>query len=215
MEDWKQIYKNEGVVQAKPSKQVIELVPIFKQEGIEKILDLGCGTGRHVRYLALQGFRVFGVDYSIEAIEKAKSLTNGIQNIELAQSPMSSIPYNDSFFDAIVCSQVIQHGLKDERDRAFNEIRRTLKSNGLLFLRTTSRNHKVYGRGEQIEPHTFVNIPELPDGKTPHHYFSEEELRSYLAEFDILSLKHHSFPPEPNSFWKYGLEEWALLGKKR
>lgn len=215
MDDWEQIYKTEGVVQAKPSKQVVELVPIFKQEGIEKILDLGCGTGRHVQYLALQGFNVFGTDYSIEAIQKAKSLTNEMRNIELIQSQMSSIPYKDSFFDAIICSQVIQHGLKEERDGAFNEIKRTLRTNGLLFLRTTSRNHKVYGSGEQIEPHTFVNIPELPDGKTPHHYFSEDELKSYLSEFDIISLKHHSFPPEPNAFWKHGLEEWAFLGRKK
>ncbi|MBU1199124.1 MAG: class I SAM-dependent methyltransferase [Nanoarchaeota archaeon] len=215
MADWKEIYREQGTVQANPSKQIVKLVPLLKREGIEKVLDLGCGTGRHVKYLALAGFYVVGTDYSNDAIAEAKRLVAGLSNIELIQSEMSHIPYEDSFFDAVICSHVVQHGLRSDRDKSFYEMWRVLRPNGLLFLRTTSRKHRVYGKGKEIEPDTFINISELPDGDTPHHYFSDEELRKCLSGFDIVYLEHHSFPPEPNDFWKHGLEEWVLLGKKR
>lgn len=40
------------------------------------ILDLGCGAGRHSRYLASMGFDVTGVDLSVESISRAKQSEN-------------------------------------------------------------------------------------------------------------------------------------------
>lgn len=37
-----------------------------------RVLDLGCGTGKHSIYLAQQGFTVVGVDFSTKAIELAR-----------------------------------------------------------------------------------------------------------------------------------------------
>ena len=142
------------------------LVPFFKKEGIEKILDLGCGTGRHVVYLAQQGFYVVGIDFSADALAEAKLVTQGQINVNLVQARISEIPYDDNFFDAIICSHVIQHALKSERDKAFSEMNRTLKQRGLIFLRVPSRNHAAYGTGREIEPNTYIEIPGLPDGDT-------------------------------------------------
>lgn len=214
MKEWKQIYESNGPVQTEPSEQVIKLAPIFRNEDVKRILDHGCGTGRHVKYLAEQGFFVVGTDYSFDALDIAEESVKGL-NAELIQSEMDSIPYSDGYFDAVISNHTVQHALKDQIDRAFYEISRTLKNKGLLFLRTVSRKHKVYGKGNEIEPHTFADAEELPDGKSPHHYFSEEEVRGYLDRFDIINLEHHSFPPDPNGYFKHGLEEWAVLARKK
>jgi len=214
MKDWEQIYKEEGPVQIEPSEKIVNLVDFFKKEKVKKILDHGCGTGRHVKYLAEQGFNVIGTDYSEKALQHAKLLTSGLDNVELIQTDMDSIPYKDGVFDAIISNHVIQHALKAKMDKTFYEIERALKDNGLLFMSTISRKHRVYGKGWQIEAHTFIDIPELPDGKTPHHYFSEEELRKYLSRYEIIKLEHNSYPPDPDGFWKHGLEEWVLLARK-
>ena len=41
------------------------------REEKSRILDLGCGTGEHSRFLAEQGFEVLGVDSSLSMLEKA------------------------------------------------------------------------------------------------------------------------------------------------
>ena len=212
MKDWKQIYKSEGSIQNEPSQQIIELVPLFKKEGVKKVLDHGCGTGRHVKYLLEQGFKVVGTDHSEIALKYAKELTVGLNNVDFIKTEMDDIPYEDEYFDAVICSHVIQHGLSEKRDKAFYEMVRVLKSNGLLFLRTISREHKGDDGGKEVEPWTFVDIPELKDGKNPHHYFSEEELKRYLDGFEIISLRHsHS---GSNLNFGHSFDEWVILAKK-
>ncbi len=212
MADWDQIYQNEGPVQTKPSEQIITLVPLFQKEGVRRILDHGCGTGRHTKYLACQGFYVVGTDYSETALLYARELTSGMNNVELVQSDMDSIPYAAGYFDATVSNHTIQHSAKEQRDGAFQEIERTLRPKGLLFLRTVSRMHMACGTGRQIEPYTFVDMPDMPDGATPHHYFSEEEIRGYMERFKVLSLEHRSLPS--SEFFKLGVEEWVVLARK-
>lgn len=214
MKDWLQIYKEQGVVQEKPSRQIVDLVPLLRASGVVNILDNGCGTGRHVKFFDEQGFNVVGIDNSREAIEIAKNNLSQSSRAKLLVSDISAIPFTNNSFDAIICSQVIQHPLKEDREAAISEIKRTLRSGGILFLRTISRKQKVFGLGEKIEPFTYINIPGLPDGQNPHHYFSESELRDYFDDFNILGLKEISHPPVKGNLWTHGLEELVLLAIK-
>jgi cyclopropane fatty-acyl-phospholipid synthase-like methyltransferase len=45
---------------------------------IGRALDLGCGTGTNVIYLAQHGWEVVGVDFSARAIQRARQKANGI-----------------------------------------------------------------------------------------------------------------------------------------
>lgn len=52
--------------------EIPDLVKLFKEEKVKSILDVGCGTGEHDINLAMEGFRVLGVESSILMHEKAK-----------------------------------------------------------------------------------------------------------------------------------------------
>ena len=66
---WEDEYLNkEKSTFGNPSKEVKELVPYLKKDA--KILDVGCGDGRHALYLAGLGFQVDAFDLSKNAIEK-------------------------------------------------------------------------------------------------------------------------------------------------
>ncbi|HLD02102.1 MAG TPA: class I SAM-dependent methyltransferase [Candidatus Nanoarchaeia archaeon] len=214
MSTWDRIYTTRGPVQVEPSIQIVSLVPIFKEADVAIVLDHGCGTGRHVKYLAEQGFYVIGTDYSPKALEHARELTRGLE-VELTESPMDVIPYSSMSIDAVISSHVIHHATEKTRVIAFSEIARVLRKGGLFFLRTISTKQRLYGQGREVEHNTFIDIPDLPDGKTPHHYYTEEELRRCLVGYEILSLEEMSSPPDSRGFWKHGLEEFAVLAKKR
>lgn len=211
--DWKEIYKDRGIVQEKPSKKIIELVPLLKKQGVRRILDNGCGTGRHVKYLLGQGFEVYGADYSMEALRICRESAGDKYPRNLIVSDMAAMPFKDNFFDCVISSQVIQHALKPARERAIAEIKRITDFGGIVFLRTISLNQFGFGLGNLAEENTYVDIPKIPDGKTPHHYFSKSELEGYFRDFKIMSLSHASTPPA-NEFWDNGLNEWILTARK-
>ena len=57
-------------------RQICTLIQAFNQFSsipVKRVLDIGCGYGRHSRALAKQGFRVTGIDISKKAIEIAES----------------------------------------------------------------------------------------------------------------------------------------------
>ena len=58
----------------KGTRQEVEaLIELLELEPGERVLDVGCGPGRHARALADRGFEVVGVDISARFIEIARS----------------------------------------------------------------------------------------------------------------------------------------------
>ncbi|MCB0805021.1 MAG: methyltransferase domain-containing protein [Bacteroidales bacterium] len=74
-----------------------------------KVLDIGCGNGNISFQLAKYGYQVTGIDISTEAIEEAK------RNYKLPNLTFKTVKaedlatFNDTRFDALVCSEVIEH----------------------------------------------------------------------------------------------------------
>ncbi|MBC2764298.1 MAG: class I SAM-dependent methyltransferase, partial [ANME-2 cluster archaeon] len=107
MKDWNTLYKEKGIVQKEPSEKVINAIKFFNRVGSKKILDLGCGTGRHTTLLVKENFEVYGCDNSEDALSIIKEIL--VYN-EFRLCDMTKLPYEDEYFDGIICYQVIQHG---------------------------------------------------------------------------------------------------------
>lgn len=77
---------------------------LFQPKISSKILDFGCGTGRHLHALENLGYSsLFGVDFSSEAIKKAKERSNRMSSIKYFCMPLLEFANNYSgFFDYVV-----------------------------------------------------------------------------------------------------------------
>ena len=193
MATWDKIYKKKGKVQKKVYGLVKESIKLLKRNKVKRILDLGCGTGRHTIFLAKEGFTVYGVDISdsgLNVIKKAKSELD-LKNIILKKADMSSIPFEDEFFDAIVSTSVINHAKIREIERTFKEIERVLKKKGLFILQVISPKDFTAKTGKEIESMTRINIDDW-DYKVPHHFFNKKELLDFLKNYDILKFDEKS-----------------------
>lgn len=206
---WEEIYKEKGIVQKEPSKFVKDAVELFKEHGLRKILDLGCGTGRHTLYLLKNGFDVYGCDSSKSALEIAKEV---LKEVEFKKCDMTKLPYDNNFFDGVLCHFVIQHGKIRDVKKAISEIYRVLKGNGFLYLSVPSIKHPEYFTGEEIEPNTKINIDAI-DGALPHHYFTKEELEEMLDKFELVKINHVEFPSERNP--KKNAAAWIVYARKK
>lgn len=173
-----------GELQFEVLKKIEDIVPRFKTNNVKKILDLGCGTGKHSIYLAREGFEICAADISKEniAIVKSKAEKSELKNIECKELDMRTLPFKENSFDAVVCVSTITHGTYNDIERTLNEIHRVLKPKGTLITDILSDKDSTCGLGEKVENNTFVGCREKEED-IPHHYANIEELKTLFKEF--------------------------------
>ncbi len=99
------------------------------------VLDVACGWGRHMRWLALQGHRVCGVDRSPEAIE---SLAN-VGRTVLADIENGPWPFGGEVFDAVIVTHYLWRPL-------LPAIVSSVAPGGLLIYETFSAGNETVGK---------------------------------------------------------------------
>ena len=153
MKQWDRIFKKTGKVFIKPQEDILKIAKLFKKRGIKRVLDLGCGSGRHLIYLAKRGFNVYGIDIAPEGIKIAKVWLKreGLRANLRVGSVYKKLPYKGNFFDAIISTQVIHHARIKNIRKAIKEIERILKPGGLIFITVRRRKFKKWPKFRIIE----------------------------------------------------------------
>lgn len=73
-----------------------------------KLLEVGCGTGANIWYLSKEGFDVYGIDGSINGIERSKKrLNEEMLHANLRVGDIIELPYKDNFFDCVIDNECI------------------------------------------------------------------------------------------------------------
>lgn len=112
----------------------------------DRLLDLGCGFGRHAFEAMKRGAAVTALDYSEAELKEVKATAGAM----LAASEVSwdsyagvcagdalDVPFRDETFDRIICSEVLEHIWDD--DRAIAELVRVLRPGGRLAVTVPTR----------------------------------------------------------------------------
>lgn len=117
--NWDDCYA-EGRARWETAEPAIELVKLFEAGRLPtgRALDVGCGTGTNVRYLASCGYEVVGVDVARLAIERARAHAdppNG--SVELVRLDFLADERPAGRFD-LVFDRGCFHVFDDPQDRA-------------------------------------------------------------------------------------------------
>ena len=97
-----------------------------------KVLDLGCGTGRHSTWLAASGATVTGVDFSEGMLAAARNRPEADAIRFLVHDLHQPLPFADDEFDLVVSGLVLEH-LQD-LPGFFGETKRVLKPDGRAVI---------------------------------------------------------------------------------
>jgi ubiquinone/menaquinone biosynthesis C-methylase UbiE len=152
--------------------------------GALKVLEVGCGTGPTLAYLAQSENRhvVFGVDASETMLHQAAVRVSELPTKpKLALGDASQLPYPDGCFDVVIATRFIHQFEHEVKRQLWLEFRRVLRHGGLVIL-------EFYAR-----PYHFVRYYcGARKGKSKASYFQHFPARSEVR--DIVGEEYRSYP---------------------
>lgn len=176
-------------------------------------LEMGCGKGRNVVWLARNGVEAHGFDFSPSAIKEAKRRADaaGVPNAHfLVQDATKRWDYEDASFDfALDCFASTDIESAEGRAFARAEFRRVLRPGGLLLvyvLSTDDEFHKeMILKTPAEEAHSFTH----PAGKY-EKVFEEKELDQLYAGFELIAAERVAKTTEFNGKPYACLHHWRV-----
>lgn len=121
-----------------PSAWVLRFAGLIPPGGT--VLDLACGSGRHLRALAARGLRVTGVDRDAAAVQPL----NGLAEIVVADIEAGPWPLGERRFDAVVVTNYLWRAL-------LPRIVQAVAPGGVLMYETFARGHETLGRPSRAD----------------------------------------------------------------
>jgi len=197
--EWEISYQNKDNFVFYPHEEIIRFTAkyVAKRKGFNqveyhrngKVLDLGCGIGRHIIFFENLGIDAYGVDLSKEAIEMAKKWLIDTGHIpldtnKLYQGSAEALPWVQNDFDFIV-----SHGVLDSMPFAIarnivKECSRVLKDDGLFYCDLISDETKY---GNQFDEEVLVE--EEHEKGTIQSYFTIDKINRLVENlFEIQEI---------------------------
>ena len=195
---WDKSYINKDNYMFYPNEDVIRFISkyITKRTGLKefnskydsldkiKVLDFGCGIGRHVRTLNEFNIDGYGFDLSSEAINIAKQNFQELGLLSLVEkvivADIVKLPYEDKYFNFM-----LSHGVLDSMPYSIAkdgllELSRCLKDNGRIYFDLISEiGYDCSGSFEKT-------IQENHEHNTIQTYFNEDRINDLIKDIFVI-----------------------------
>lgn len=114
----------------------LKYAKLAKPDGPLKLLDIGVGLGRLLKKirdgLAGTDCHLHGMDVALPYLVRARD-----KGLNVVMSKIEDIPYRDSYFDIVTCTDVLEHVL--DLNLCVNKCLSVLKPGGYLIVRVPNR----------------------------------------------------------------------------
>jgi SAM-dependent methyltransferase len=198
--EWENSYRNRDNFVFYPHEEVIRFVSrnVRKKIGLgefrdvvpdaaqTRILDLGCGIGRHVIYCHEMGLEAYGVDLSATAVQVAVAWAAekgmGEPERKIKQGDIRQLPWDDGYFDFAVSHGVLDSMPFEIARGACEELARKMRHGGLFYCDLISGDDSRHAReyaGEEV-------VSTQHERDTIQLYFNLPTIRTLVADlFEI------------------------------
>lgn len=170
-EQWEESYRKKDNFVFYPHEEIIRFFSkyIHKRTGFDsldkkhnlatkpKVLDLGCGIGRHIIFSNAMQAEAYGIDLSQSAIDIAiewakKENISGPEK-RIVQGDITNMPFENNFFDFIISHGVLDSMSEENCQNAIIDSHRVLKDGGYFYCDLISGDdsyHNTNFCGEEV-----------------------------------------------------------------
>jgi len=157
-----------------------------------KLLDIGCGEGRHAILASRLGFKVTAVDFEPLALERAARFAKekGGQNIVFQTANILHMPAHETAFDIVLDYGCLHHQRKTDWPAYKGSLLRFLSHDGFFILSVFSPKFPLF-RNSRRNWH-------IAQGAYRRYFTRRDILELFGQEFEVLELieengGHHGF----------------------
>jgi len=179
-----------------------------------RILEVGCGPGANLWYIAREGFSVYGIDGSTAAIENAKRRLDkelpGWQG-ELRVGDIIKLPFAADYFDAVIDNEAIYCNSFEDAKQIYSEMARVTKPGGKLFSRTFAAGSWGDQTGQNVGHNAWLTAEGPAQNKGYTRFTDSGEIKDLIAGFTLDSVELLS-RTENNG--RNCIKEWIIIGRK-
>jgi ubiquinone/menaquinone biosynthesis C-methylase UbiE len=202
-----------------PSEDVIRFVArnyyqVLNRDSVQ-ILEVGCGTGANLWYVAREGFAAYGIDGSSTALricrDRMDAEVPGWKGA-LTTGDVCNLAWEDEFFDAVIDNECIYANQYDDARKIYKEIHRVLKPGGKLFSKTFASGSEGDGTGTKVGHNAWLAAKGPLAGKGVSRFTAESEFDGLLTPLKIVSIERVSRSEANRSA---EVAEWVINAEKR
>ncbi len=165
-----------------------------------RLLDLGCGAGRHAFEAARRGAQVVALDTDHSELQRVRAVAAAMAEAAEIQPPASvtcalgdatRMPFPDGSFDLVIAAEVLEHIPADQR--AMNEISRVLRPGGIAAVTVPAWLPERVCWALSDEYHN------VPGGHV--RIFTRRELEAKLRRAGLVVGGHHHAHALHSPYW--------------
>lgn len=182
---WAEIYDHDGNPLQALEEPLIR-VAIGDVAGL-RVLDLGCGTGRHALWLAAGGASVTAIDFSAGMLAEARRKPAADAVRFVVHDLHQRLPFADASFDLVVSGLVLEH--LHRLDGFFAEAHRVLRAPGRAVV--SAMHPAMFLRGAQARFTDPVSGEKVQPGSVPHQ-ICDFIMAATRAGFRLDAISEHA-----------------------
>ena len=220
LEVWEKIFKNKEWGKYPPIPLVRFIATNYysaPERSKVNILELGSGTGANLWYLAREGFKIFGIEYSDSGIKKtyqrliSEGLSQSIGEIICGDYLDKIDIFHDNFFDAIIDIESLYCNSFEKVKAIINKCVKKLKQGGRIFSMHFADG--TWGMSGEEEDYHMLCPTEGPlQGFGLQRYTTKDDIFKLFetgnTEIEFIHREDYYYSD------KYAIKQWIISVKK-
>lgn len=209
---WNKLYQK-GNFMHYPTERLIKCLHHYSVNlAGKKVLDLGCGSGANLIYLAQSGALVYGCDLSPTAVKITEKRLKQLKLTGRVNVSKDKLPYKSNFFDLVISWETLYYADSQALPIITDEISRILKPKGKILFTMIRPDDQLVKFSRKINPLTYCVDSRLTAQKGAIIYVlpDKKAIIPLFNQFNLLDIGYYQAELK-------GLisSQWTIFGEKK